>query len=797
VAELKLIGKYEIRRELGRGAMGVVYEAYDTLIKRLVALKTIRADQLTGDTSENIIARFRREAQAAGRLNHPSIVSIYDFGEDAGVSFIAMEYVKGRELKDYFQSSERFTNADVVRIMTQILSALDYAHKQGVVHRDIKPANIFLQEDGTVKVADFGIAHIETSNMTQVGTAIGTPAYMSPEQIQGLPIDGRSDLFSAGVILYQFLTGERPFGGSSTTTMRKVLEEDPLPPSRFNVQVPAAMDAVVRRALAKRADDRFQTAREFADALTAAASGAGAAAAAGAATSAGAAEATVLNAAADPTRVDRAATPAAAPAYAAPGKGSQSSAMAIVGVAVAVAIGVAAWYGYTRMSGSAPVASQASAPAPAGVGPSNARAAAAAATGSPPSAPPAASPPSVAASPAPAAPGAVVITAVGLVDPSDPRYQSDKSLQQSDLRADTKSQLVEKAVGMMVDRGSLAKNYDVVRDKLLSRSGDFVKTVVNESEPRLGKDGLVSMTTQAVVDVRAVQKSLNQMSRDERIELIRAKGDPKVSVRIGASDADQPGAPPVPSVVAENLLKERIKSFGFRTWSEDGARADADPKGADFAIVGEAKLKRLSMQLPTSGLTATKFALTSWTIKCIDRATGEEIYYNTALPKGLGSWATEEEALRAIGGKMADEFSRDFFLQHVVASGQRVTIKVDGLPGGADDPLLRELIGLPGVIAAASRAPRTYDVQLAESGPASDVVAAAIVRPLNAKLGQACLGLGATAGDQVTLTLDAKCADPGVMGRLDTNPPASLYGAPPSRQKAVIKNPDTLKKVLT
>src|SRR6185436_980049 len=130
--------------------------------------------------------------------------SIYDFGEDAGVSYIAMEYVKGRELKDYFQASERFTTADVVRIMTQILGALDYAHKQGVVHRDIKPANVFVQEDGTVKVADFGIAHIETSNMTQVGTAIGTPAYMSPEQIQGLPVDGRSDLFSAGVILYQF-----------------------------------------------------------------------------------------------------------------------------------------------------------------------------------------------------------------------------------------------------------------------------------------------------------------------------------------------------------------------------------------------------------------------------------------------------------------------------------------------------------------------------------------------------------------------------------------------------------------
>ena len=534
---------------------------------------------------------------------------------------------------------------------------------------------------------------------------------------------------------------------------------------------------------------------------------------------AGALDATVLNVP-EATRVAAApapvggSAPAAIPAYASAAKPSQSGAKVVVAIAVVVAIGVAGWFGYQRMSGGSGAAMQAAAPAPPAAAPGASSAAGAAAPGA--AAAPAGAAGAAASSSAPAsaaatatapaavpaaAPGSVVITAVGLVDPTDPRYQSDKSLQQADLRADTRSQLVEKAVGMMVERGSLAKNYDVVRDKVLSKSGDFVTTVVQESEPRMGKDGLMSMTTQAVVNVRAVQKSLNQMSRDERIELIRAKGDPKVSVRVGASDADQPGAPPAPSLVAENLLKERIKSFGFRTWSEDGARADADPKGADFAILGEAKLKRLSMQLPTSGLVATKYALTSWTIKCVDRATGEEIYYNTTVPKGLGSWATEEEALRAIGTKIADEFSRDFFLQHVAAAGQKVTLKVDGLPDtGADDPLLRELIGLPGVIAATARAPatpRAYDVQLAEAGPASDVVAAGVVKPLNAKLGQPCFALGATAGDQVTITVDAKCADPGVMGRFDTNPPASLYGAPPSRQKAVIKNPDTLKKIVT
>ena len=187
MAEMSTIGKYEIRRELGRGAMGVVYEGYDPMIKRIVALKTIRADQLAGENAESAIARFRREAQAAGRLNHPNIVSIYDIGEEGGTWYIAMEFIKGRELKNYFEANERFAPADIVRIMTQILDALGYSHQLGVIHRDIKPANVILLADGGVKVADFGIAHIESSNMTQAGTVMGTPSYMSPEQIMGLP----------------------------------------------------------------------------------------------------------------------------------------------------------------------------------------------------------------------------------------------------------------------------------------------------------------------------------------------------------------------------------------------------------------------------------------------------------------------------------------------------------------------------------------------------------------------------------------------------------------------------------
>jgi len=791
MAVISSLGKYEIRREIGRGAMGVVYEGYDPFIKRVVALKTIRADQLASEDSENVIARFRREAQAAGRLSHPNIVSIYDFGEEAGTWFIAMEFIKGRELKECFEANERFTTASIVKIMSQILDALDYSHRQGVIHRDIKPANIFMLPDGSVKVGDFGIAHIEASNLTQVGAVMGTPAYMSPEQILGLPVDGRSDLFSAGVILYQFLTGERPFSGSAATTMQKVLKEDPLPPSSLNVQTPLEMDAIVRKALAKRPEDRFQTASEFAAAIRATVPG----------MTITNADATLISpppaapiATVDKTLVKHDATTAIIPAsppvavQPMPQAKSQTPMVGIIVGLTVIVLAAGAWFTYQR---------QASERASAGKGALSQPGIATAPSSAPTAAPAAGTAAPTTATAPKSDPGTMLISAVGLIDPNDPRYQSDKALLQSDLRADSKSQLVEKALGLLLDGKSLAKNYDVLKDKLLSKSGSYITTVVRESEPRMGKDGLMSITTQAVVNVKAVQKSLNQMSREERIELIRANGNPKVSVQISVRDADQPYAPPQTSPVAENILKERIKSFGFRTWSEGESGPE---KGADFQVLGEAKIKKLSARLEASGLTVTKYALTSWTVKCIDRETGEEIYYNTTLPKGVGSWASEEEALKAIGTTIADEFSRDFFLQHVSVSGQKVTMIVEGMPDAASEDLLaRELLGLPQVITATPRSPaspRSYDLQLAGSGAVGDLVAMGVLKPLNAKLGVTCFSLGSIAGDQVSVVFDKRCADASVLSRLETNPPAGLYGAPAGRQKTVVKNPETLRKLM-
>ncbi len=260
------LGKYLIAGTLGRGAMGTVYDARDPVIDRRVAIKTIPLVPADDDEGE-ALARFKREAQAAGRLHHPNIVGVYDYGETASIAYIIMEFVEGRSLKAPLDAHERFAPAETVRIMESILDGLHYSHSRGVVHRDIKPANIMLTKEGVVKIADFGIARIESSQMTQAGTIMGTPAYMSPEQFMGQTVDLRTDIYSAGVLLYQLLTGERPFDGGMSAIMHKALHTEPPAPSAISVVSPTEFDAVVARAMAKRPEHRFQSADEFAAAI--------------------------------------------------------------------------------------------------------------------------------------------------------------------------------------------------------------------------------------------------------------------------------------------------------------------------------------------------------------------------------------------------------------------------------------------------------------------------------------------------------------------------------------------------
>jgi serine/threonine-protein kinase len=262
------LGKYAIAEVLGKGAMGVVYKGFDPHIRRTVALKTIRKDLVDEEQEASLLARFRNEAQAAGRLSHPGIVGVYDWGEVGDVVFLAMEYVEGNSLREYFVRGTRFEGRDVVSVMVQLLEALEHAHEQGVWHRDIKPANIIIMSNGRLKVADFGIARIDSSNLTQVGAIMGTPGYMSPEQYGGGDVDWRADLFSAGVVMYQLLTGVRPFTGAQETIAYKVCHERPALPSEADPgRCSDQFDTVVMTALAKKPEERFQDARAFRDAV--------------------------------------------------------------------------------------------------------------------------------------------------------------------------------------------------------------------------------------------------------------------------------------------------------------------------------------------------------------------------------------------------------------------------------------------------------------------------------------------------------------------------------------------------
>jgi len=267
------IGRYQILGELGRGAMGIVYRAQDPAIGRAVAIKTIKlADMSDSNERARLRERLFREAQSAGILSHPGIVVVYDVGEQDDVTYIAMEFVNGPSLEKLLLRDEPPDQQTVLNVLQQAAAGLDYAHRKGIVHRDIKPANIMIDEDGTVKIADFGIAKVAASHqLTQAGTVLGTPNYMSPEQIQGKPVDGRADQFALAVVTYEMLTGERPFSGEQLTTiLYKIVAEDPPPVQHLNPTLGFAVSIVLTRALSKDAAKRYPTCTEFITALDAA-----------------------------------------------------------------------------------------------------------------------------------------------------------------------------------------------------------------------------------------------------------------------------------------------------------------------------------------------------------------------------------------------------------------------------------------------------------------------------------------------------------------------------------------------
>ncbi|HUQ26374.1 MAG TPA: serine/threonine-protein kinase [Burkholderiales bacterium] len=270
MAEIKALGRYQIKGVLGKGAMGLVYDGLDPQLNRRVAIKTILTSTLDEATAKHYSMRFKREVRAVAKVNHANIVQVYDFGTEGDLAYIVMEYIEGKELKDALETKKRFDLKTIYQMMSELLGALEVAHGAGVIHRDIKPANVMVDSKGHVKLADFGVARVTDPDAegekTRVGAVIGTPAYMSPEQTQGQPIDHRTDLFSAGILFYQLLTGQKPFDGAGFALQKKIIQDDPVWPSTV-LEVPPTFDRVVARALAKEPEHRYQSAREFADDL--------------------------------------------------------------------------------------------------------------------------------------------------------------------------------------------------------------------------------------------------------------------------------------------------------------------------------------------------------------------------------------------------------------------------------------------------------------------------------------------------------------------------------------------------
>jgi len=263
---MEKIGKYKIIEEIGRGAMGVVYKALDPDINREVAIKTIRFDMLSdGSEKEDMMRRFVREAQAVGKLEHSNIITIYNVGREGDSTYIVMQYIEGKSLQEIISSSKKYSSAEIVKLVICLCSALGYAHKRGVVHRDIKPANILIDNDGNPFLVDFGVALVEMSTMTFSGTIAGTPSYMAPEQVMGKKVGSQADIFSLGVILYELLTGKRPFQGEHlTTVVYKIINEQPSPLSKVNTDIPEMFEGVVTKALAKNPAKRYQNCQDMA-----------------------------------------------------------------------------------------------------------------------------------------------------------------------------------------------------------------------------------------------------------------------------------------------------------------------------------------------------------------------------------------------------------------------------------------------------------------------------------------------------------------------------------------------------
>jgi serine/threonine-protein kinase len=388
------------------------------------------------------------------------------------------------------------------------------------------------------------------------------------------------------------------------------------------------------------------------------------------------------------------------------------------------------------------------------------------------------------------------IAALGMVNGTIGSYLSDPDLLLADLRADARNQVLEKAAAIFVERGTLNTQYDSLRDEIFNHV-QLVEELSDDAQPQWAGDGLVYLATRAVVRMQDLRRIVFRLSREKRIALIRAQGDPLISVAVSIRDAER-GSPIERSALAENVIKQRIREFGFRVASPSSVAGSAPggPQSPSFAIESEAKLKRLRATLPASGLTIEKYALTSWTVKCVEHSTGEDIYFDNQLPEAK-SWGDEDRALQEIGTLIADAFSRDFFAQHLPRLSRQSQLVLTGVQSSeALDLIARELMGLRSVVDVEPGGAGALNVSWYDQGPGGEQsFDAMVLAPLRRKLGADCFQVTSDVGArQVGIRVSNDCAQ-NLVARLEALPTSALCEAPAQRLAAIAPSPDMMEKV--
>ncbi len=416
----------------------------------------------------------------------------------------------------------------------------------------------------------------------------------------------------------------------------------------------------------------------------------------------------------------------------------------------------------------------------------------------------------------------IIVSAEGLVDPHADTYKRDKGLMLDDLRRDARRQVVEKAVGTMVSGSTLVENYALIQDRIFTQTKGLIKRVIKESPPWQGEDGFMHILLKAEVYLTDLETALKEMSHGERVSLIKERGNPTISVSVTARDAKRSKDNNAErSQVAENILKEHFSRFGYRVWSEDQARVlrlqtadqsvldnDSDAtisasqsKAADFTVLGEAKFKEVSVYLSASGIRVTKFVLTSWTVKCIDNNTAEEIYFNNKISRRK-SWADEDQALEDIGRMIGKQFTKDFFESHLMKPTKIYQLQAFGLPDyDAGILLKREFIGLRPIINVDFRdfdvnGLSRFEVEFAGvRGNFLQLLNNTIIKPLNTKCRDQCFKILSAHGDMVKIRYTSEMNSKELRQRFESTPPASLVSAPPERLRELVKDAETMKKI--